>query len=162
MYHYNFVFSKYSNFDFVHFYKLQNDTIKLGSDHMLFNVIKKKVSSYKELSHESIQFNKINTLYDLLYAFTDYEFHKKETIQPYNKEEIKNRSIFGKITFHKYNEDKEDFNKVINTMIQDFKDGIYRVYINGEECTNLDTPLSLKEENEVVFIKLVMLAGRLW
>ena len=47
-------------------------------------------------------------------------------------------------------------------MFQDFEDGLYRVYIDGEEYTELSGPVSLEENAQVVFLRLVMLSGRLW
>ena len=130
---------------------------------MKFNIIKKKASSLRELGHETIELNEIQTLNDLLYSISYYEFKKQCNVQlkPYKKEEIQILSNLGKITFENYHE-QGDFNQALNTMIQDFKDGLFRVYLNENECTDLDERLSLNEENEVVFIKLVMLAGRLW
>ena len=124
---------------------------------MKFNIIKKKASSLKELGHETIELNDIQTLNDLLYSIKQCNVQLK----PHNKEEIQILSNLGKITFENYHE-QGDFNQALNTMIQDFKDGLFRVYLNENECTDLNESLSLKEENEVVFIKLVMLAGRLW
>lgn len=129
---------------------------------MKFKIIKKKASSFKELGHEIIELNNISTLYDLLYAFTNYELNKQESHTVYNQTKINNDAKYGKVTFEKYNEQKDDFGKAMQTTIQDFKDGLYRVFINGNEYLNLNEKLDLLDENEVVFIKLVMLAGRLW
>lgn len=130
---------------------------------MKFNIIKKKASSLRELDHETIELNDIQTLYDLLYSISYYEYQKQcnNQLKPYKQEEIQALSNIGKITFENYHE-QGDFNQAFNTMIQDFKDGLFRVYLNGEECNNLDESLLFNDENEVVLIKLVMLAGRLW
>lgn len=130
---------------------------------MKFNIVKKKASSLRELGHETIELKEIQTLNDLLYSISYYEYKKQCNVQlkPYKKEEIQALSNLGKITFENYNE-QGNFNQAINTMIQDFKDGLFRVYLNENECTDLNERLTLKEENDVVFIKLVMLAGRLW
>ena len=45
---------------------------------------------------------------------------------------------------------------------QDFSDGLFRVFFNGEEYTNLTDVLDVQEENELVIIRLIMMAGRLW
>ena len=52
--------------------------------------------------------------------------------------------------------------KALEVMVQDFLDGLFRVFINGEEYKALDEKLKLQGENEVVFIRFVMMAGRLW
>ena len=129
---------------------------------MKFTIIKKKASSYKELEHKTIEFDNINTLYDLLYSFTEYELNKQVVHSYYSQTKINNDANYGKVIFEKYNDKKEILDNAIQTTIQDFNDGLYRVFINKKECTNLNEPLDLQHENEVVFIKLVMLAGRLW
>lgn len=143
---------------------MQNVTIILGCDHMKFNIIKRKASSFKELGRECIELNNIYTLQDLLIAFTKYEKDKmvKQNASPMHKNEISDKAKARKVTFHLYNDNTEDTNKAIKTVLQDFQDGIFRVFINEKEYTDLTMPLSLKEENDIVFIKLVMLAGRLW
>lgn len=130
---------------------------------MKFNIVKKKASSLRELGHETIELNEIQTLNDLLYSISYYEYKKQGNVllKPYQKEEIQTLSKLGKITFENYHE-QGNFNQAINTMIQDFKDGLFRVYLNENECTDLNERLNLKEENDVVLIQLVMLAGRLW
>ena len=47
-------------------------------------------------------------------------------------------------------------------MLQDFHDGLIRVFINQREYCDLEEEITLLEENEVVLIQLVMMAGRLW
>lgn len=131
---------------------------------MKFNIIRKKASSYKELSIEKVELNNITTLFDLLYEVSMYEYTKqnKKDISFYLKEELKNHAKEGKIMFKKYNEETQSFKKAFETILQDFKDGIFRVYLNEVECTTLEETLTLKEDNNLVFIKLVMLSGRLW
>ena len=87
-----------------------------------------------------------------------------ENIASYlTNESIEDQSETGKIGFgEKYNKNLQDMDKAIENAIQSFEDGIYRVFISGEEKEELDAELSLNEGDEVVFIKLVMLAGRLW
>lgn len=50
----------------------------------------------------------------------------------------------------------------VQVMIQDFEDGLFRVYLNGTECTDLKEHLGVKDEDEIVFIRFIMLAGRMW
>ena len=46
---------------------------------------------------------------------------------------------------------------------QSFEDGIYRIFVNGEELgETCDTPVTLKENDEITFVRLTMLAGRMW
>ena len=93
---------------------------------MKFNIVKKKASSLRELGHETIELNEIQTLNDLLYSISYYEYKKQGNVllKPYQKEEIQTLSKLGKITFENYHE-QGNFNQAINTLIQDFKDGLF-------------------------------------
>ena len=55
-----------------------------------------------------------------------------------------------------------DVETAVQVMLQDFEDGLFRIYFNGEECLDLKGKLAVKDEDEVVLIRLVMLAGRMW
>lgn len=78
-------------------------------------------------------------------------------------ESIEDQSITGKIGFGtKYNSSAQDMDKAIENALVSFEDGIYRVFISGEEKENLDESINIYDGDEVVFIKLVMLAGRMW
>lgn len=132
---------------------------------MKIKIIKKKASSLKELSHEDIKLEQIETLKDLLVQITIYEFYKQHTSKQelLTQDEINEQAQLGKITWKElYNNKKEDITKIIEVMLQDYHDGLFRVFLNKEECGDLDEKLVFEEENEVVIIKLVMMAGRLW
>lgn len=45
---------------------------------------------------------------------------------------------------------------------QSVADGIVRLWVNEEELTDLDAPLSLNEGDTLTLIRLAPLAGRLW
>lgn len=45
---------------------------------------------------------------------------------------------------------------------QSVADGIVRLWVNDEELTDLDAPLSLNEGDTLTLIRLAPLAGRLW
>lgn len=69
----------------------------------------------------------------------------------------------GKVGFGaKYSDQKADLQKAAMTAIQAYEDGLYRVFINELEPIDLDQPLELKEGDHLTFIKLTMLAGRMW
>ncbi|MBP3953085.1 hypothetical protein [Bacillus suaedae] len=77
--------------------------------------------------------------------------------------DIEQQVRVGKVGFQTiYNESQADLNKAIETSIQAFEDGLYRVFINDEKAEQLDTPLEIPEDSEVVFIRLTMLTGRMW
>lgn len=69
----------------------------------------------------------------------------------------------GKIGFGiHYNTNKPDPAKAIETAWLCFEDGIVAVFADGEKLESLDAPVNLKDESELVFIRMTMLAGRMW
>ncbi|MBE1553680.1 hypothetical protein [Sporosarcina limicola] len=77
--------------------------------------------------------------------------------------EIEERGESGKIGFGAvYNEQSPDLAKAVETAIVAFEDGFYKVFIREDEKSNLELPLTLNEEDEIVFIRFTMLAGSLW
>ena len=79
-------------------------------------------------------------------------------------EEITNAAVVGKIGFDAdYNGQVQDLTAAIENARQSFEDGIYRIFINGDEVGDaLDTPVALRENDEITFVRLTMLAGRMW
>lgn len=114
-------------------------------------VIKKKASSHKELSHEIYHINDVHYLHELLYQVMAIELVKKPESQQ-----------VGKIVYDVYNEQKYSLEQAWDILKQDFEDGLFRVFFNKQEYENLDDELDIQENNELVIIKLVMMAGRLW
>lgn len=52
-----------------------------------------------------------------------------------------------------------DENQAIHTAIQAFEDGLYFVFVDDEQITNLDTSLTITSDSRVTFVRLVALAG---
>ena len=79
-------------------------------------------------------------------------------------EEIADAATVGKIGFGAdYNGQVQDLTAAIENARQSFEDGIYRIFINGEEAgETCDTPVALRENDEITFVRLTMLAGRMW
>ncbi|OMF47096.1 hypothetical protein [Paenibacillus peoriae] len=78
-------------------------------------------------------------------------------------EEVQAQGEIGKVGFGSiYNEGVPDIKDAVNTAMQAFEDGLYRVFVCDEETIELDAPLSLKDGHEIVFIRFTMLAGGLW
>ena len=88
-----------------------------------------------------------------------------ETVLRYlTSEEIADAATVGKIGFGAdYNGQVQDLTAAIENARQSFEDGIYRIFINGEEAgETCDTPVTLRENDEITFVRLTMLAGRMW
>ena len=80
-----------------------------------------------------------------------------------SEEQIEDMSQIGKIAFGiVYGEKKPDVQKAVETAIQGFEDGLFRVFLGNRELKNLDEKVAFAEGNEITFIRLTMLAGRMW
>lgn len=79
------------------------------------------------------------------------------------KEQIGEKLAVGRVSFGEaYNPAEADLEKALETAYSAYEDGIYRVFINNAEAGLLDDALDLKEEDVLTFIRLTMLAGRMW
>lgn len=113
---------------------------------------------------------KIETVKDLLREFVTInvkEFNEGLTendVVPYlTDEKINDLSDAGKFSFGvDYNGKKQDLEKAIENALQSYEDGIYRVFVNGEELGKINDKLDLQENDELTFVRLTMLAGRMW
>lgn len=96
-------------------------------------------------------------------AFNDRQEHAP--LVPFlTNEEITQSSAAGKVGFAAAynNEQKADEKAAIQTAIQAFEDGLFKVFINDVE-QGVDTPaIQLNDGDHLVLIKLTMLAGRMW
>jgi len=112
----------------------------------------------------------IKTVKELLTEFVTInvnEFNNGFTendIVPYlTDKKINDLSDAGKISFGvDYNEQKQDLEKAIENALQSYEDGVYRVFVNDEEMGEIDCEINLKENDELTFVRLTMLAGRMW
>ncbi|MDR2132284.1 MAG: hypothetical protein LBP30_02945 [Clostridiales Family XIII bacterium] len=103
------------------------------------------------------------------------EYLVRENVRAYNakpidapffrylsRQEIEDGEHRGKIGFgDRKNERDADEEKAVQNALQCFADGIYRVLVNETEAIPGD-PVNLKEGDVLTFIRLVMLAGRLF
>lgn len=86
-----------------------------------------------------------------------------EDARPLSQEEIDDMSCVGKIAFGiNYGGKAADENKAVEDALLAYEDGLYRIFIEGSEAGLLDSPVIIMENCEVTFIRLVMLAGRMW
>jgi hypothetical protein len=69
----------------------------------------------------------------------------------------------GKIGFDaKYNSKKQDPDKAVEAALIAFEDGLFRVFCGDNELTSLDNTVTFSNGNTLTFVRLTMLAGRLW
>lgn len=112
----------------------------------------------------------IKTVKELLTEFVTINVKKfnegliEEYVVPYlTDEKISDLSDAGKISFGvDYNGKKQDLEKAIENALQSYEDGIYRIFVNDEEMGEIESEIELKEKDELTFVRLTMLAGRMW
>ncbi|PGS48804.1 hypothetical protein [Bacillus sp. AFS041924] len=94
-------------------------------------------------------------------------YNQKEIDLPFlpylTEEEINLKSTVGKIGFDlKKNDTIVDLNEAISTALQAFQDCLFKVFLNDKEIESLQENIELHENDEITFIKLTMLTGRMW
>ena len=93
-----------------------------------------------------------------------YNSQPTETrLLPYlTSDEIANGEAIGKIGFgERNNENSQNEDKAVDNALLCFDDGIFRLFVNDAEYGAGDA-LTIKDGDEVTFIRLTMLSGRLW
>ena len=82
---------------------------------------------------------------------------------PLTAQQITDMSDIGKIAFGiNYGDKKPDLQKAVENALQSFEDGIYRVFINDKELSAPDDKIEISEGDTLTFIRLTLLAGRMY
>ncbi|ADV50452.1 hypothetical protein Celal_3178 [Cellulophaga algicola DSM 14237] len=77
--------------------------------------------------------------------------------------EIQNQAESGKVDFGDLaNKDLAVVQEAIDNVILAFKDGLFVVFVDGDEVTHLEAPLKLTDESVVAFIRMTFLVGSYW
>ena len=80
-----------------------------------------------------------------------------------SQEELDNMAEIGKIAFDLvYGSKDVTLDKAYETALLAYKDGLVRLFVGDKEAGELEEPLTLKDGDEVTFIRLTFLAGRIW
>lgn len=127
-------------------------------------IIKKKLGSRKELGRHPIEIDEtVNTLGVLLYILTQKGLTEAQTPKEnhaLSDSEIAEQAEEGRIRFaENYSENHDTMAKTMERTKQAYNDGLFRVFINGEEVTEWNAPFILCQGAEVVFLRLTMLTG---
>ena len=79
------------------------------------------------------------------------------------KEEVNTKVAEGKVSFGEiHNSTEVSLNKALETAFLAYEDGTFRVFIGDKEAGKLDERLEMQQGDVLTFIRLTMLAGRLW
>ncbi len=82
---------------------------------------------------------------------------------PLTEERITALADLGKIAFGiSYGGREQAPEKAVENALQAFTDGLYRVFLNDTELKELDERVTFNENDSLTFIRLTMLAGRMW
>lgn len=78
-------------------------------------------------------------------------------------DEIEEQWKSGRVAFgRRRNAHQADPDTAAAVAVQAFADGLYRVFADDRELTELDGPLALNPGVTLVFVRFTMLAGRQW
>lgn len=87
----------------------------------------------------------------------------QELLKNLSQAEMEDKAAAGKISFGvNYGEKKAEEDKAIANALQCFEDGIFRIFCGTEQLQKLEDTITLAEESELTFVRLTMLAGRMW
>lgn len=112
------------------------------------------IQSVRELLRETVRLN-----------LQEYEKGKQEDaiLQVLSRQEQETQAKSGKISFGiHYNTKKPDLDQAVDHAWQCFEDGIAALFVDGERPQGLDDAVCLKEDSELIFIRMTLLAGRMW
>lgn len=92
----------------------------------------------------------------------DQESHK--LLQCLTSQEIADKAQTGKIAFGElHGEKKADLKQAQDNAVQCFEDGIYRIFLDDQPLEMLEQQLGEAAQQGIfTFVRLTMLAGRLW
>ena len=130
----------------------------------------KGLSRKKVIHQEEIELtDKISTTKDLITELVKINVEKfnkkiddKDILSIMTSEYIAEAARSGKIGDEVHGDKKANLEKALDTAYLAFEDGLYCIFINDEQTEKLDNSLNLKDGDILTFIRLTMLAGRMW
>lgn len=88
---------------------------------------------------------------------------KEVNPNPLTNQQITDMSEIGKIAFDlNYNDKKADKEKAFSVALQAYEDGLVRIFKGDEELTDINQNIDVNEDDVFTFIRLTMLAGRMY
>lgn len=87
----------------------------------------------------------------------------KELLHNLSLKEMEDMTAGGKISFGvNYGEKQAEERQAVENAWQCFEDGIYRIFYGTRQLQELEESIELTENSELTFVRLTMLAGRMW
>ena len=76
---------------------------------------------------------------------------------------IEDKAQTGKVSFGvNYGEKSPDLETAVNNALEAFADGIAVIFADDKKLDSLDEAIDINEIKSLTFVKLTMLAGRMW
>ena len=130
----------------------------------------KGLSRKKVIHQEELELkDKISTTKDLIIELVKINVEKfnkkiddKDILSIMTNEYIAEAARSGKIGDEVHGDKKANLEKALDTAYLAFEDGLYCIFVNDEQTEKLDDSLNLKDGDVLTFIRLTMLAGRMW
>ena len=130
----------------------------------------KGLSRKKVIHQEEVELiNKVSTTKDLITELVKINVEKfnkkiddKDILSIMTNEYIAEAARAGKIGDEVHGDKKANLEKALDTAYLSFEDGLYCIFINNKQTEKLDDSLNLKDGDIITFIRLTMLAGRMW
>ncbi len=86
-----------------------------------------------------------------------------ELLKTLSSAQIEDQASQGKVSFGvNYGENNADLSKATADALEAFSDGIVVLFVDDEKLENLDDKIEIEKIKSLTFIKLTMLAGRMW
>ena len=80
-----------------------------------------------------------------------------------SQEKMDDLAMVGKIAFgYDANRTPADMEEAVSNALQSYRDGLFRVFLNGEALGNLEDAVALTDQDVLTFVRLTMLAGGGW
>ena len=130
----------------------------------------KGLSSKKVIHQAEVELiNKVSTTKDLITELVKINVEKfnkkideKDILSIMTNENIAKAARIGKIGDEVHGDKKANLEKALDTAYLAFEEGLYCIFINDEQTEQLDDSVNLKDGDILTFIRLTMLAGRMW
>ena len=130
----------------------------------------KGLSRKKVIHQEEVELtDNISTTKDLITELVKINVEKfnkkiddKDILSIMTNEYIAEAARSGKIGDEVHGDKKANLEKALDTAYLAFEDGLYCILVNDEQSEKLDDSLNLKDGDILTFIRLTMLAGRMW
>jgi len=88
---------------------------------------------------------------------------ESELLRYLSADQIGDKAESGKVGFDvNYNGKAAKESEAVMNALQAFEDGIFRVFVGDKDLETLSQSIELKENDELTFVRLTFLAGRIW